>query len=158
MHDRQTVSLDSLRARRGDDTAGHVFLVLITGAVALAFFMVGAVGIDVVIEAWEILRNRLWDFLASPSSADPTKAGVAQGIRGSILIAAIVMLTFPVGIGAAVYLEEYADDTWLSRLIQVTVRNLAQLLQHGPVAGVNAIEGAHRQHSPWLSTGVAGKL
>lgn len=125
MHDRQTVSLDSLRARRGDDTAGHVFLVLITGAVALAFFMVGAVGIDVVIEAWEILRNRLWDFLASPSSADPTKAGVAQGIRGSILIAAIVMLTFPVGIGAAVYLEEYADDTWLSRLIQVTVRNLA---------------------------------
>ena len=125
MHDRQTVSLDSLRARCGDDTAGHVFLVLITGAVALAFFMVGAVGIDVVIEAWEILRNRLWDFLASPSSADPTKAGVAQGIRGSILIAAIVMLTFPIGIGAAVYLEEYADDTWLSRLIQVTVRNLA---------------------------------
>ena len=125
MHDRQTGSLDSLRARRGDDTAGRVFLVLITGAVALAFFMVGAVGVDVVMEAWDLLSNRLWDFLVSPSSADPGKAGVAQGIRGSILIAAIVMLTFPVGIGAAVYLEEYADDTWLSRLIQVTVRNLA---------------------------------
>ena len=125
MHDRQTVSLDSLRARRGDDTAGRLFLVLITGAVALAFFMVGAVGVDVVMEAWDLLSNRLWDFLVSPSSADPGKAGVAQGIRGSILIAAIVMLTFPIGIGAAVYLEEYADDTWLSRLIQVTVRNLA---------------------------------
>ena len=125
MHDRQTVSLDSLRARRGDDTAGHVFLVLITSAVALAFFMVGAVGFDVVAEAWDILTNRLWDFLRSPSSADEARSGVSQGIRGSILIAAIVMLTFPVGIGAAIYLEEYADDTWLSRLIQVTVRNLA---------------------------------
>ena len=40
----------------------------------------------------------------------------------------------------------------------MTVRNLPQLLQHGPVAGVDAVEGAHRQHGPWLSTGVAGKL
>ncbi|MGB1506220.1 MAG: phosphate ABC transporter permease PstA [Acidimicrobiales bacterium] len=125
MHERQTVSLDTLRARRGDDAAGHVFFVLITSAVGLAFFMVGAVGVDVVVEAWDILTERLWDFLGSPSSADEAKSGVSQGIRGSILIAAIVILTFPVGIGAAVYLEEYADDTWLSRLIQVTVRNLA---------------------------------
>lgn len=125
MHDRQTVSLDSLRARRGDDTAGRVFLVLITGAVLLAFFMVGAVGVDVVAESWDLLSNRLWDFLTSPSSADADRAGVAQGIRGSILIAGIVMLTFPIGIGAAIYLEEYANDTWVARLIQVTVRNLA---------------------------------
>ncbi|MEK9525500.1 MAG: phosphate ABC transporter permease PstA, partial [Acidimicrobiaceae bacterium] len=36
-----------------------------------------------------------------------------------------VILTFPIGIGAAIYLEEYANDTWVARLIQVTVRNLA---------------------------------
>ncbi len=125
MHDRQTVSLDSLRARRRDDAAGYVFLVLITSAVGLAFFMVGAVGLDVVVEAWDILSTRIWDFLTSPSSADEARSGVSQGIRGSVLIAAIVVLTFPVGIGAAIYLEEYANDTWLSRLIQVTVRNLA---------------------------------
>lgn len=125
MHERVTISLDSLRARPGDDTAGRIFLVLIVGAVALAFFMVAAVGIDVMVEAWGLLTDRLWGFLSSPSSADPGKAGVAQGIRGTVLIAAIVIGTFPIGIGAAVYLEEYADDTWLSRLIQVTVRNLA---------------------------------
>ncbi len=125
MHDRQTVSLDSRRARRRDDAAGYVFRVLITSAVGLAFFMVGAVGLDVVVEAWDILSTRIWDFLTSPSSADEARSGVSQGIRGSVLIAAIVVLTFPVGIGAAIYLEEYANDTWLSRLIQVTVRNLA---------------------------------
>ena len=125
MHDRQTISLDSLRARRGDDAAGRLFLTLITGAVLLAFLMVGAVGIDVVAESWDLLSNRLWGFLTSPSSADAGRAGVSQGIRGSVLIAGIVILTFPIGIGAAIYLEEYANDTWVARLIQVTVRNLA---------------------------------
>jgi phosphate transport system permease protein len=125
MHDRQTISLDSLRPRRGDDAAGRLFLTLITGAVLLAFLMVGAVGIDVVAESWDLLSNRLWGFLTSPSSADAGRAGVSQGIRGSILIAGIVILTFPIGIGAAIYLEEYANDTWVARLIQVTVRNLA---------------------------------
>jgi phosphate transport system permease protein len=125
MHDRQTISLDSLQARRGDDAAGRLFLALITAAVLLAFLMVGAVGIDVVAESWDLLSNRLWGFLTSPSSADAGRAGVSQGIRGSILIAGIVILTFPIGIGAAIYLEEYANDTWVARLIQVTVRNLA---------------------------------
>jgi phosphate transport system permease protein len=125
MHDRQTISLDSLRARRGDDAAGRLFLALITAAVLLAFLMVGAVGIDVVAESWDLLSNRLWGFLTSPSSADAGRAGVSQGIRGSILIAGIVILTFPIGIGAAIYLEEYANDMWVARLIQVTVRNLA---------------------------------
>ena len=125
MHDHQTISLDSLRARRGDDAAGRLFLALITGAVLLAFLMVGAVGVDVVAESWDLLSNRLWGFLTSPSSADAGRAGVSQGIRGSILIAGIVILTFPIGIGAAIYLEEYANDTWVARLIQVTVRNLA---------------------------------
>lgn len=125
MHDRQTISLDSLQARRGDDAAGRLFLALITAAVLLAFLMVGAVGIDVVAESWDLLSNRLWGFLTSPSSADAGRAGISQGIRGSILIAGIVILTFPIGIGAAIYLEEYANDTWVARLIQVTVRNLA---------------------------------
>ena len=114
---------DSLRVRRGDDAA-VAFLTLITGAVLLAFLMVGAVGIDVVAESW-ICSPTACGAFTSPSSADAGRAGVSQGIRGSILIAGIVILTFPIGIGAAIYLEEYANDTWVARLIQVTVRNLA---------------------------------
>jgi phosphate transport system permease protein len=119
------VDLDQLRARRGADVRGQIFLILLLLSVALAIAMVGAVFYDVIVQAWGILSDRLWDFLASPSSSDPEKAGVAQGIRGSLLIALIVMATFPIGVAGAVYLEEYAEDTWVTRLIQVTVRNLA---------------------------------
>lgn len=119
------IDLADLRARKGADVKGQIFLGLLLISVALAFAMVGAVFWDVVVEAWDILSGRLWDFIRSPSSSDPASAGVAQGIRGSLLIGGIVMLTFPIGIAGAVYLEEYADDTWATRLIQVTVRNLA---------------------------------
>ncbi|GJM38104.1 MAG: phosphate transport system permease protein PstA [Acidimicrobiales bacterium] len=120
-----TVDLGDLRARRGADVRGQIFLVLLVASVILAFAMVGAVFYDVTLDAWDIISQRFWDFLRMPSSSDPTKAGVAQGIRGSLLIALIVVATFPIGIAGAIYLEEYADDTWSTRLIQVTVRNLA---------------------------------
>ena len=64
MHDRQTISLDSLRARRGDDAAGRLFLTLITGAVLLAFLLCGAVSIDVVAESLDLLSKCLWGCLA----------------------------------------------------------------------------------------------
>ena len=115
----------ALRRQRGNDRSGQVFYGLIGLSVIVAFVMVGAVIWDVVQGSTDIMSNRAWDFITSPSSSDPELAGVAQGIRGSVIIAGIVMLTFPIGIGAAIYLEEYAEDTWLTRLIQVTVRNLA---------------------------------
>ena len=129
---RSGVDFESLRARRGADVRGQVFYGVILTSVAVAFFMVGAVIWDVVDGSSDIVSTRLWDFLSSPSSSDPSKAGVVQGIRGSILIALIVVLTFPIGIAAAVYLEEYAEDTWAARLIQVTVRNLAGVVHREP--------------------------
>ncbi len=119
------VDLDALRTRRGADLRGQLFYGLLLVSVVLAFAMVGSVFWDVVDKSSDIATTRFWDFLTSPSSSDPGKAGVVQGIRGSILIAVIVIMTFPIGIAAAIYLEEYAEDTWASRLIQVTVRNLA---------------------------------
>ena len=49
-----------------------------------------------------------------------------QAIFGSALIAVFVVgLAFPLGIAAAVYLEEYSSENWLTRLISVNIRNLA---------------------------------
>ncbi len=42
-----------------------------------------------------------------------------------ILIAFVAVLAFPLGIGAAIYLEEYAPDTRLTRFIDTNIRNLA---------------------------------
>ncbi|MFV0446783.1 MAG: phosphate ABC transporter permease PstA [Planctomycetaceae bacterium] len=68
-----------------------------------------------------------WDFLTRYDSAvSPEKAGVLAGLWGSLWLMILTMLTaVPVGIGAAISLEEYATDNWLTRLIRVNLSNLA---------------------------------
>jgi phosphate transport system permease protein len=62
-----------------------------------------------------------------PSTAFPEKAGYRPAIVGSLqLIAGVMLFVVPVGIGAAIYLEEYADNTrWWNKLIEVNIQNLA---------------------------------
>ncbi|HEY8082790.1 MAG TPA: phosphate ABC transporter permease PstA [Solirubrobacterales bacterium] len=62
-----------------------------------------------------------------PSSIYPEKAGFRTAILGSLeLIAGVILFVVPVGVGAAIYLEEYADKTrWWNRMIEVNIQNLA---------------------------------
>lgn len=65
-------------------------------------------------------------FLTAPQSANALLAGVRTAVLGSLYVIAITLLAaFPIGIGAAVYLQEYAEDTWLNRVIQINLNNLA---------------------------------
>lgn len=67
-----------------------------------------------------------YQFLTSFDSRHPQKAGILAGLLGSLwLILFTGMFAVPVGVGAALYLEEYAKGTWLTRLIQVNLSNLA---------------------------------
>lgn len=73
-----------------------------------------------------VFLERGLDFLTSPLSSNPDKAGVAQGILGSAMLAVLVpLMAFPIGILSAVYLEEYASDNRLTRFITINIRNLA---------------------------------
>lgn len=114
-----------LRGRKLD-IGGIVF----EGALVLALlislgFLVILLG-DVIITGMPVFQERGWDFLTSNLSSLPGSAGVAQGIAGSLLMMVfVVALAFPAGIGAAVYLEEYAKDTRFNRFITVNIRNLA---------------------------------
>lgn len=66
------------------------------------------------------------EFVRTPQSGDPQKAGVRTAIFGSLyLIAITIAFAFPIGVGAAIYLEEYARDTWINRIIQTNINNLA---------------------------------
>ncbi len=67
-----------------------------------------------------------WDFITSPQSSDPLNAGIRTAILGSLLLL-VVAITFslPIGLGAAIYLEEFATDNWLNRLIKTNINNLA---------------------------------
>ncbi len=65
-------------------------------------------------------------FLISPQSSVPEMAGVRTAILGSLWIILITFLfSFPIGIGAAIYLEEYARKNRLQRIIQTNIYNLA---------------------------------
>lgn len=56
----------------------------------------------------------------------PAEASLRTAIFGSIWVMIITMFTaFPLGVGAAIYLEEYADDNWLNNIIETNIRNLA---------------------------------
>jgi phosphate transport system permease protein len=76
------------------------------------------------------LQFRSWvslDFITSAQSSDPTLAGVRSAIYGSLwTIFITILFACPIGVGAAIYLEEYArHDLWFNRLIQTNINNLA---------------------------------
>ena len=65
-------------------------------------------------------------FLVTPQSSQPERAGVRTAILGSLwTILITIVVAFPAGVGAAIYLEEYARDSWLTRLIRTNINNLA---------------------------------
>ncbi len=75
------------------------------------------------------LTFRSWvnlGFIVNSQSSVPEDAGIRTAILGSLWIIFITILfAFPVGVGAAIYLEEYAGQNRLNRIIQVNIYNLS---------------------------------
>lgn len=75
------------------------------------------------------LEFRSWldrDFLTNPMSSEPALAGVRTALLGSLwMILITILIAFPIGVGAAIYLEEYATDNRFNRMIQTNISNLA---------------------------------
>jgi phosphate transport system permease protein len=110
----------------GADVRGLVLQSALLAALLIALAVLLILLGDILVRALPVLTERPFDFLTSTLSSRPANAGIMQGILGSVLLMAfVVVLAFPLGIGAAVYLEEYARDTWLARLIRTNIRNLA---------------------------------
>ncbi len=80
----------------------------------------------IVIIAWVIYLFIDPFFLSSYPSRKPAEAGLFSALTGTLYMMTITAaLAFPLGVGAAVYLEEYARRNWFSRMIQVNISNLA---------------------------------
>ncbi len=74
----------------------------------------------------EFRRWVTWDFITSRQSSRPEFAGVRTAILGSLWVVLITLLfSVPVGVGAAIYLEEYGSGNWLDQLIENNINNLA---------------------------------
>jgi phosphate transport system permease protein len=67
-----------------------------------------------------------WDFFTSFPSRKPEQAGILSAWVGSTLVMLVTACTaVPLGVGAGVYLEEYAPKNWMTDLIEINVTNLA---------------------------------
>ena len=67
-----------------------------------------------------------WQFLTSFPSRHAARAGILSAIVGSVLVMVVTILTaVPLGVAAAIYLEEYARKNWLTTLIEINIANLA---------------------------------
>jgi phosphate transport system permease protein len=67
-----------------------------------------------------------WDFFTSFPSRKPDQAGILSAWVGSTLVMVVTAATaVPLGVGAGVYLEEYAPKNWMTDLIEINVTNLA---------------------------------
>jgi phosphate transport system permease protein len=110
---------------RGDVIRNTVFAGLLLLAVLIALAGLGALLIQAFVRGSSALSLDLLN--NPPSTAFPDKAGYRPAIIGSLqLIAGVLLFVVPVGVGAAIYLEEYADGSrWWNRLIEVNIQNLA---------------------------------
>lgn len=79
--------------------------------------------IDVFRDGWPRLS---WQFLTSFPSRKPEEAGILSALVGSLwLISLTALFAFPLGVGAAIYLEEYAPRSRFTEFIEVNIANLA---------------------------------
>ncbi|MEM6254029.1 MAG: phosphate ABC transporter permease PstA [Cyanobacteria bacterium P01_D01_bin.156] len=66
------------------------------------------------------------NFLTAFPSRKAERAGIKAALYGTLWVMGIVAATsFPVGVGAAIYLEEFATDNWFTRLVEINIGNLA---------------------------------
>ena len=102
---------------------GAVFAVLCGLATLVGVLSLGVLLADVVVDGMGQLDG---DFLTSFASRFPERAGIKAGLVGSVWILVLTaVISFPISVAAAIYLEEYAGKGWLSRAIQTNIANLA---------------------------------
>jgi phosphate transport system permease protein len=116
----------TLRGRRLD-VRGIAFEAGLLLSLLLALAILIALITDILTGGWSVIADRGVGFLKGPlSTFGAGTAGVWHGILGSALtLIFVIVVALPLGIGAAVYMEEYATDSRFNRFIQVNIRNLA---------------------------------
>jgi len=111
-------------ARRRGRLSGLAFHGFLLFSLAIGIATLGALLVQVVVEGWRYVDAVL---LFEPPSAEPALAGAEPAILATIFLGfLLILLTVPIGVGTAVYLEEYADkERWYNRWLEINIQNLA---------------------------------
>jgi phosphate transport system permease protein len=99
---------------------GRSYLILCTLAVLAA--LVTILGL-IVYRGWGVMS---WEFLTAMPRKGMTEGGIFPAIAGTTLVSLLtVLFSLPLGVGAAIYLNEYAHENRRTRLIRLAIRNLS---------------------------------
>ena len=99
------------------------FKYLCAGATWSSFGVLVVLLATVIYQSWGMVS---WRFLTSFDSSKPEQAGILAGLWGTAWVVGLTMLlAVPIGIGAAIYLEENSHDNLFTRVIRVNLANLA---------------------------------
>ncbi|MDZ7780841.1 MAG: phosphate ABC transporter permease PstA [Gemmatimonadota bacterium] len=102
---------------------GVLFAGLCAAATAVGVLALGVLLTDVALDGLPSLDG---DFLVNFGSRIPERAGIKAALAGSVWILTLTaLISFPVSVAAAIYLEEYASQNWITRTIQTNIANLA---------------------------------
>lgn len=112
-----------LSAPRGRKVRERTTVSILLLATALSLIVLAALIVDILVDGTSRLSL---DFLTSYNSRFADETGIRSGITGTLsLMVLVALMTFPLGVGAAVYLEEFAPDNRVTRLLETNVNNLA---------------------------------
>lgn len=109
---------------RRDKILGRVFLGFLLLSLGVGFVTLGALLFDVFRDGIPYFGEQV--LLNSPS-ASPEKAGARPAILATLYLGILIIaFSVPLGVGTAVYLEEYAHkDRWYNKLLELNIQNLA---------------------------------
>lgn len=100
----------------------------IFNVLGLAFTLIGILALGVLLAdlAYDGLARIDWRFLTSWPSRRAENAGILSAWVGSLCVMGVTALSaVPLGVAAAVYLEEYAPKNWFTTLVEINIANLA---------------------------------
>ena len=104
-------------------SSGIGFAILCLAATLFAIAALAVLLIDVTSQG---IGRLSWDFVNSFPSRKPEEAGIKAALWGTIwMMGLTAMFAVPLGLGAAIYLEEYAGRNWITRIVEVNIANLA---------------------------------
>jgi phosphate transport system permease protein len=100
-----------------------IFVALGILALGIGLFTFVALFVDMLIDGWARLRP---EFFVTFPSRRAAGAGVLSAWVGTVLVMLVTaVVAVPLGVGAGVYLEEYAPKNWLTDIIEINITNLA---------------------------------
>ncbi|NBD16553.1 MAG: phosphate ABC transporter permease PstA [Cyanobacteria bacterium] len=102
---------------------GNIFRIISLIATYIGLVVLAVLLIDVFIDG---ISNLDWSFMTNYPSRKPEQAGFLSAWVGTIWLMVITaILSFVVGVGSGIFLEEFAADTWYAKVIEVNIGNLA---------------------------------